>query len=393
MLFRDIPGHDSIKQRLLHSVANQRVSHTQLLLGPEGTGKLALAIAFARYIHCSRPGTSDACGECPSCIKYRKLVHPDLHFVFPVAKIKDNQQEVSSDDYLKSWRELLLSQNGIISYSQWAEHAGFENKKAIINTRDCNEIHRRLSYKSMEAEYKILILWLVEKVFHSAAHKLLKVLEEPPEKTLFILVSENQDLILPTILSRTQLVKVPRFTDAEIREALVRKLGISGEHAAQLAILAEGNLVAAQNMASETDEFTNYFKTFRDWLRYCFKYNYNPDPSTPRNAPIITQLLQGFEAFSPEKQKQFLIFGLRLLRSCLLVSLGKKDLVNFTGEELEFAGKFSGYVNTENIGQYQEAFQNALSALDRNGKPSIVFITLTIKVMALLNPQTRKKNG
>jgi len=391
MFYSDIPGQEAVKEKLLQSVANQRISHTQLFLGPEGAGGLALAIAYARYVHCRNRTPEDACGSCSSCVKYRKLVHPDLHFVFPVAKIKKDDKEPLTNEFIADWRKAILQYKGIFSFEEWAQFTGFEDKKAQIFTKECEEINRRLSYKTLEAEYKIMIIWLIEKIYHAAAPKLLKVLEEPPDKTLFILVSENQELILPTILSRTQLVKIRRFTDRDIRESLVTEQKLGGEHAAQLALLAEGNLVAARQMAAENESFFNYFTTFRDWMRYCFKYNYNPNPADTRNAPIITEILPAFEKLGPERQKQFLLFGLRLLRSCLLVKLKGQELVNLTGEELDFAAKFSAFVGPDNISRYNEAVQNAIASLERNGKPSIVFTALSVKFTYILRDRQQQK--
>lgn len=391
MFFSDIPGQEAVKEKLLQSVANQRISHTQLFLGPEGAGGLALAIAYARYVHCQNRAHGDACGTCPSCVKYRKLVHPDLHFIYPVARLKKEDKEPLSSDFITVWRKTVLQQSGIFSFQEWTQSAGFEDKKAQIFTKECDEINRRLSYKSLEGEYKIMIIWLIEKIYHSAAHKLLKVLEEPPDKTLFILVSENQELILPTILSRTQLVKIKRFTDRDIRESLVSRQNLGGEHAAQLALLAEGNLITARQMAAESESFFNYFATFRDWMRYCYKYNYNPNPAETRNTPIITEIIPAFEKLGPERQKQFLLFGLRLLRSCLLVKLKGHEVVNLTGEELDFAEKFSAFVGPDNIGRYNEAIQNAIVALERNGKPPLVFTALTIKFNYILRDRQQQK--
>ena len=194
--------------------------HAQLFLGPEGSGKLPLALAYAQYINCQNRQEDDSCGHCPSCIKFNKLIHPDLHFVYPVSKTKDSSDKPTSKEFLKPWRELVLENNGYINLTDWYEKIDIEKKQGIINADDCNNIIKTLSYKSFESEYKIMIIWMVEKLFHSAAPKILKILEEPPEKTLFILISENPDIIINTILSRTQLVKIPKIANNDLYQEL-----------------------------------------------------------------------------------------------------------------------------------------------------------------------------
>jgi len=213
--FADVIGQQQVKSQLLKTVKNNRVSHAQLFLGQAGIGKLGLAIAYAQYINCTNKQEDDSCGVCPSCVKYEKLIHPDLHFIFPTATT-ERVEKPKSKDFVSEWRELILDRNGYISIADWYGKIGIERKRAIINARDCNDIIQTLSYKSFEAEYKVMIIWMVEKLFHSAAPKLLKILEEPPDKTLFILVAENQESMLKTILSRTQLIKVPFLQDDDL---------------------------------------------------------------------------------------------------------------------------------------------------------------------------------
>lgn len=189
MLFNKIIGQQQVKERLIQTVKENRVSHAQLFIGANGSGKLALAIAYAQYVNCKSRSETDSCGICPSCIKYEKLIHPDLHFIYPIAATKEVKKPRSAD-FIESWRSLLIENNYYISLNEWFEKIGIENKQGIINAEDCNSIIKTLGYKSYEAEYKVMIIWMAEKLFHAAAPKILKILEEPPEKTLFILITE-----------------------------------------------------------------------------------------------------------------------------------------------------------------------------------------------------------
>ncbi len=225
MLFNNITGQNEIKRRLIQTVHENRVSHAQLFYGPEGSRKLAMAIAYARFINCRNrifdpqsEGGGDACGTCPSCIKFSKLIHPDLHFIFPVATTKEVERNPVSNDFLKIWREVLLENDFRLNLNDWYKAAGFEKKQGIINADDCSEILRTLSYKSFESEFKIMIIWMADRLFHAAAPKILKILEEPPDKSLFILITENPEKIINTILSRTQTIKFPRLRDEDLMQ-------------------------------------------------------------------------------------------------------------------------------------------------------------------------------
>ena len=200
MLFKDVIGHNDLKSRLLLSVKEGRIPHAQLFFGPEGSGNLPLAFAYAQYLNCKNRQPEDSCGLCPSCIQFQKLAHPDLHFIYPVATTTTIKEKPKSLDFIAQWREFLLSNNCYVSLNDWYETIEIEKKQGIINKDDCNEIVRLLGYKSYESEYKVMVIWMVEKLFHAAAPKILKILEEPPDKTVFLLITENTDLILSTII-------------------------------------------------------------------------------------------------------------------------------------------------------------------------------------------------
>ena len=242
MQFSQIIGQEIIKQQLITSVREGRIPHAQLFLGQEGVGKLALAIAYAQYVSCLNKGEHDSCGTCSSCIKYEKLIHPDLHMVFPFAK--DGKTKEICDDLLPEWRE-FVTKNVYFSLEQWMDNIGAGNKQATIYANESNEILRKLQLTTYESAYKIMIIWLPEKMNITCANKLLKILEEPPTKTLFILVSEQVEKIISTIISRTQMIKIPLIETHTMSSYLQAKHSISKENSINIARIANGNYIKA----------------------------------------------------------------------------------------------------------------------------------------------------
>ena len=373
MLFREVIGQESVKKRLIQSVFDNRVSHAQLFLGGEGCGKLALAIAYAQYISCENKTSDDSCGICSSCIKYNKLAHPDLHFVFPVNTNKEITKDPISDNFITSWRE-TLNKTPYISLDQWYEIIGIENKQGVISAKESNEIMKKLNLMTYESEYKIMIIWMPEKMNPSASNKMLKILEEPPGKTLFLLVSENQDQLLPTILSRTQLVKILRIPDAELAKALNDKHNISHELASKISFLSEGNYIEALKLLNQAEEENYYSVTFIQWMRLCFA------------AKMIETLdwVENVSAIGRERQKNFLNYALQMVRESLLMNYADKSLVKLNGEELDFLVKFSPYIHGGNCISLSEELNTAYFHIERNANPKILFLDLSIRVMKLL---------
>src|ERR1700761_3058905 len=263
MQFKEIVGQQAIKQRLMNTVNENRVSHAQLFLGPGGSGSLPLAIAYAQYVSCENRQQDDSCGECASCRKYQKLMHPDLHFSYPFfAKHKED----SALTFIEQWREAFLG-NPYLSLDIWRDYLDAENKQANINIAECHQIIKKLSFKPFESAYKILILWLPE-YLDKEGNALLKIIEEPQPNTLFLLVAQNQDQILNTILSRTQLVKIPALSYNEIKDHLIKDYNQTEDAAAEIAYLCNGNLTEALTMLQ--DENKSYHTLFVQWLRLCF---------------------------------------------------------------------------------------------------------------------------
>lgn len=369
MFFKDIAGQDSIKQKLIHNIKNSRISHAQLFLGPEGSGKLALAIAYARYISCKNPGPEDACGKCSSCVKFNKFAHPDLNFFFPNPSKRQGDKIYMSKDYTAEWREFLERSN-YVSLNSWYSQIAIENKQGIINAADCNEIIRVLGYKSYESEYKIVIIWMIEKLYHAAAPKLLKILEEPPPKTLFLLVSENHDQILPTILSRAQLVKIPRLTDEEVKQGLTRIYQFDEKAAEEAAFLADGNFYQALAICQNDDTRENYARFLRDWLRHSYRF----DPKE------ITKAIENLAKLGRERQKSLLNYGLEIFRQCTLLNYNASTLVKAPADAAEFIEKFSKVLSPQVALQMTEEFSKAIYHIERNANPKILFTDLSLKM-------------
>ncbi len=374
MKFSDIIGQESIKDRLRRSVKDNRVSHAQLFFGPEGSGKLAMALAYAQYINCTNRTGEDSCGVCSSCIKYEKIIHPDLHFIYPIAKTKEVPDKPQSKLFISQWRSILTSRKAVFGLLDWYQHINLENKQGIINAEDCNEIIRTLSYKSYESEYKVMIIWMVEKLFHSAAPKILKILEEPPDKTLFILISEQSDQILSTILSRTQLVKFHKRSDQELVQALIAHSDCSVEAANQVRYLADGNLNVAMKILETGETEQANFEMFRTWMRFCFKTNIRE----------ISGLTSEFSSMGREKQKSLMSYALKVIRYCMHNRIGDQSQIRADGDELKFVNDFTPFIHPDNAGQLYDEFNKALYHIERNGNATILFMDLSLQSMKWL---------
>lgn len=379
MQFKEIVGQAEVKQRLVKSAKEGRIAHAQLLVGQEGTGKLALAIAYAQYIACLNKGESDSCGTCAACHKFQKLIHPDLHFVFPVNEKKsdDDDDESSnlkgSDAYIQEWREALL-ENPYITESQWYNIIGLENKLGIISTGESSEVIKKLSFKSFESEYKFLIMWLPERMNHYAANKLLKLIEEPPAKTIFLLISENPEGIISTILSRTQIIKVPPISREEISSALIERFSLTPSRAQDISRVANGNFQVALSLV-QSDEVNPYFELFRELMRHCYS----------NNVLGLLEWVEKVARLGREKQKDLLTYSLRVLRESFMLNLGLDDIVYIAGEEEDFGKKFSPFVNGQNIAKIYQEFNLAIEHISRYGNAQIVLTDMTMKLVKLIN--------
>lgn len=380
MLFKDIVGQDTVKQRLIRSVTESRIAHAQLFTGPEGTGKLALAIAYAQYINCLQRTEQDSCGVCPSCHKYSKLIHPDLHFVFPIflpdsKSDDDDEKSVSkvSDGYMVQWREFLL-ENPYFNENEWYEKLGSEKKQGIIGVTESSEVIRKISLKSFESDYKTMIIWLPERMNLPAANRLLKLIEEPPAKTVFLLVTENPDNIIKTILSRTQIIKVPPVSRDQIATALVERFQLNPGKAQDTSRISNGNFKTALKLL-DIEQENPYFTLYRELMRNCYSKDV---------LKLLDWVDQAVALGSREKQKEFLTNALRITRESFMLNLGLNEIVYLSGEEADFGQKFSPFINQKNILQFDKEFNLAIDHISRNGSAQIIFTDLAMKLVKLI---------
>ncbi|MDB5133322.1 MAG: polymerase-3 subunit delta [Mucilaginibacter sp.] len=373
MQFKKIVGQDAIKQRLINSVNENRVSHAQLFLGPGGSGGLPLAVAYAQYLSCEDKQPDDSCGVCSSCRKYQKLVHPDLHFSYPFfAKHKDD----TAITFIEQWREAFLT-NPYLSLDTWREYLDAENKQANINIAECHQIIKKLSFKPFESAYKILILWLPE-YLDKEGNALLKIIEEPQPNTLFLLVAQNQDQILNTILSRTQLIKIPQLGYSEIKSHLVAHYNQTEEAAAEIAYLCNGNLSEALAMLQEGNN--GYHGLFVSWLRLCF---------ANKGLEVMTFVEQASK-MGRENQKNFLRYGINFMRECCLVLSGAGSLVHLPAQELETAQKMSKVLDLSMAQEVIAELEKAHYHVERNANPKILFLDVSLQIIKILNLTIRQ---
>lgn len=371
MLLNEIVGQNEVKTRLLKMVNDNRLPHALLLTGYEGSGNLAMAVAFSQYLFCTNKQATDACGQCPSCIKTSKLIHPDLHFVFPIAKSKDIK---SSADLIKEFREAFL-ENPYLSLTDWFDTLGAENKQPIIPVEESGHIIRELSYTSYEGLYKIMVIWQPEKMNTEAANKLLKVLEEPPEQTIFLLACNYPDQLLATIISRVQQIPFLRITENEIKNSLIKNFGVTEENASQAAYLSDGSFNEAKKILKQGDDQLSFLQHFQTFMRLAL--NFNCDKA-------LTWIDQNATT-GREKQKQFLQYSLEIFRDCLMYNFGSRDLVRLSGSEKQFLEKFAPYINHRNYEMLVEEFNSNCYYIERNANPKILFMDLLMKTNELIN--------
>jgi DNA polymerase-3 subunit delta' len=376
MQFKEIVGQQAVKQRLINTVIENRVSHAQLFLGPEGSGSLALAVAYAQYLSCENRQPDDSCGECASCRKYQKLMHPDLHFSYPFfAKHKDD----NALTFIEQWREAFLA-NPYINLDIWRDYLDAQNKQANINIAECHQIIKKLSLKPFESTYKILILWLPE-YLDKEGNALLKIIEEPQPNTLFLLVAQNQDQILNTILSRTQLVKIPALESEEIKEYLITQHNQTEQAADEIAYLSNGNLTEALAMLQQENK--GYHKLFVDWLRLCFA-NKGLD---------VIDFVDTMAKLGRENQKNFLRYGISFIRECCLLLSGAGKLVHLPAQELETAQKMTNVMDVLQAQAIINELEKAHFHVERNANPKILFLDVSLQIIKTLKFKTIRQNA
>ena len=370
--FKDVIGQAAAKQRLIQEVQEGRIPHAQLFCGASGTGKLPLALAYARYISCPNRTETDACGTCPSCVKWDKLVHPDIHFVFPIVKSAKGKKEVC-DDYITNWRHLLLT-TPYFGLNHWLNEIDAENGQAIIYAKESDEITRKLNLKSSEGGYKAVIVWLPEKLHEVCANKLLKLLEEPPEKTLFLLISEAPEMILPTILSRTQRFNIPKIEETDVAEALQQKYGVQPTDSEVIAHLANGNFIKALETIHLNEENELFFDLFVSLMRLSYQ----------RKIREMKQWSEQVAAMGRERQKNFLTYCQRMIRENFILNFHQKEMNYMTINERNFSNRFSPFVNERNVMGIMDELTEAQIHIEQNVNARMVFFDFSLKMIVLL---------
>ncbi len=378
MRFADIIGQEELKRHLTRSVDTGRVSHAQLFTGLSGYGSLALAVAYVQYLCCRHRHDGDSCGECPDCKQIEALAHPDLHLVFPVNKQgKKSGEAMLSDEFLPQFRALFAERGGYFSPQEWYDRLDLgKTLKGMISAREADEIIRKLSFKSFEADYKAMLVWLPETMNEEASNKILKILEEPWERTVFVLVSEQPDRLLPTILSRTQEVAVPRIAP-EVLEREARNRGVSDPvQARNMARLAGGDLLELGHLvAGEGDGLRKeYFELFCSLMRLSY---------SDKHLELIGWA-EEVAQLSREQQRAFLRNAARLLRESFMLHAGLREIGYLWGEELAFCTKFAPFVGTQNIEPLIAEIERAGAQIAQNGNPTIVFTHFALTVSKMI---------
>ncbi len=378
MKFSDIIGHDDLKRRLAQQIDAGRISHAQLFSGLTGYGTLPLALAYVQYLFCPNRHAGDSCGVCPSCQQVASLAHPDLHFVFPVNKREKKSGEViTSDMFLDLWRTTWREKGGIFTAEEWYERLDLgKTMKGLITAKESEEIIRKLQFKSFSSEYKAMIIWLPETMNQEAANKILKILEEPWEKTLFILVSERADLLLQTITSRTQEVTVRGIDNATL-ERIALSQGKSEVEARNMARLAKGSILELEAlMRGESDEARHqYFELFCALMR--LSYN-------DKHLELI-EWAEEMTTLTREAQRQFFLNAVRLLRESYMLHAGLGSISYLWGEEADFCRKFAPFIGNQNIETLVEEIETAMMEIAQNGAPRIVFTHFALAVSKQIN--------
>lgn len=375
MKFSEILGHQHLKNHLIKSTDNGRISHAQLFVGKEGSGVLAMAIAYATYILCSTSKDPETC-----TLMCSKLAHPDLHFAFPVSTNNSVKKHPISKLFLEEWRK-FISETPYGNLFEWLQSLGIENKQGQIGVDEAEEIVKALKLKSYEGGYKIMIIWMAETMNIAASNKLLKLLEEPPEKTVFLLVTENEEQIISTIKSRCQILHFPLLTEADIVKGLIEREGTDPPIAKNIAHQADGNFNKALHLL-HNDHSDELFETwFITWIRAAFK--------AKGNASVIQQLIEWSDIISKcgrETQKRFLAYCLQFFRQALLLNYNADELVYFEpkspGFQLE---KFAPFIHSGNILQINKELNDASYHIERNGNAKIILLDLSIKLTRLLH--------
>jgi len=373
MLFANIPGLTDLKEQLIKGVKSGKIAHAQLFWGKSGAANLPMALAYATYLNCENQGENDACGECKSCHKNAKFIHPDFQFSFPTAandSIKGDDSKLSNN-FMKYWRPFLIK-DPFASASNWIDHIGTGNKQLNIAKDESKNIIRNLSLKAFEGKYKIMLIWLPEYLHPSAANALLKIIEEPSDKTVFLLVSNDREKLIGTIISRTQAVHIPNYADEEVKEILVSKYGVAENQAKQLAHIAQGDLHKAVELIDDVSDDAQ--QEFEQWMRECWANDYTK----------IVKRSDEFHKWGKMNQQQWLVHAENILRESLVALMQSTELMRIPDEHEQFVMKFSKTLSLEKIAQMNEILNKAIYYLERNASAKMTLLNVSLQLSAIL---------
>ena len=382
MFFNDIPGNKKIKRQLIGSVKKDRISHAQLFSGGRGSAILPIAIAYAQYINCENPTEADSCGDCSQCVKYKNLTHPDLHIIFPVLKSASKNMPLS-ENFISKWRALILK-NNYESLSSWIETFNNEsknNEQAFIYKDEVFSLQKKLTLKNYEARHRVVLIWMPEQMNKNTSNKLLKLFEEPPKGTVFMLVSEKPEKLLSTIRSRFHHIQIKNFNSEEIvsfftkdsigREEINELISICGSDLGRMIDLSSGGL--------ETDEI---FIDFVSWMRLVYKASY-------------IEIFTWVESISRKGrgyQKMMLSYSLKMIRECLVINFLSANQAKTNSKEAEFILKFCQFVHNDNIVAISNELEQAYNGITRNANPKIMFFNLSLQLVKLLKVKRKFVN-
>lgn len=370
MQFSQVIGHEELKSHLIREVNSGKVSHAQLFLGKPGYGTLPMALAFIQYLFCDNRQASDSCGQCPSCVKTAALKHPDLHFAFPVVLAIDKL----SDAFIVPWREQVEEQP-YFDLNQWTKRIDQKERKPVIGTDQSQEIIKKLVLKSYEGGYKVMLIWMAEEMNPTCSNKLLKILEEPPEKTLILLVGESSDKMLQTIKSRTQLVKIPRPKPDDVISYIRKTKGAITSSIESAIARAEGDLIELNLMLSDDLDQQGDRDNFMQLMRVCYK----------KDVSQMMDWADHMSGNSKERQKQFLVYALHMFRQSLMKNYTDDQLTRVSKEENEFLNKFAPFITGNNIQDLTLSFNKAHYHIDRNANSRLLFTVLCFNVMRYIH--------
>lgn len=374
MLFKEIIGNNSVKKQLIEAVRNNRISHAQLFSGKSGSAKLALALAYAQFLNCENRTTVDSCGICSSCLKFNNLSHPDLHLVIPVLKTKEVQKPVS-DHFIGKWRDFITN-NYYGSLNGWIDSFGTENKtgqQGTIYKDEANNIHKKLSLKNYEAEYRVVLIWMPERMNLEVSNKLLKLFEEPPKGTIFLLITENTNQLLPTIISRLQSIKIADFTAEDIVNYFGEKV-LSLEKAQQLRNLTNADLGKITQILEDKEGELDLFSDFSVWMRLTYKMDVQG----------ISKWVDNLSFKGRKQQNLFLSYAIKMVRECLIYNFASDTLLKTNENEFAFLTKFSPFIHEENSVMITEKLEESIKVINRNANAKILFFELSLQMVKFL---------